>query len=237
MDLTDVYLDSLLVFVLSLLVLALSSLSWTYAFIPFGIFLVYHTYYTITGFSFEQVEQKVPELKEALRTVVDHLDKQNDVISQLFEDVLAQLKKVRTSYFVEFGAVSKQIILLSILCFAVVTISSLNVHFADINGVLSQGALFGDYELEGNLLLDKGNDTDIYGDESVAKAGTEDLPIELTQISNEADLNKPKPIDNDGRFENMYPGEVGAVVTDNYADQIPKKYQDIVKNYFKGIPH
>lgn len=238
MILTDVVLDTLLLFSLSLFVVTLVVLPWWLAFIPSVVYLLWHGTRMLSLFSFRYVEERVPELNEMLRTAVDHTHEVNMVTQELFEDVMKKLKHVRTSYFMEFGHLSKQIIAITAMCFLVIGFAAFNVRFIDLSGVLDKGALLGTgIEFQSLDPLSKGDDSLLYGEEkSLAELGDEQIQLELAQAGSDADPTKRKDID-PGKFKNMYPDdEIGATVADSYAEQIPRKYQDIVKNYFKNIP-
>jgi len=235
MLLVDIYLDSLLVFMLGLLLTTIIGISWWCAALISVVYLVWHARYAFNTFSFGFVEERVPELQEMLRTAADHIHEHNQVIDELFAEVIVKLKSVRTSYFLEFGDLSKQILSVTIIAFAVIAVASFNVRFGDLKGSFSDG-LFGKYKITDLDPLAKGNEKDLYGDtESLADLGNQQLSLEITPLSSQVDRDKIQDIP-PAKFQNMYPDSVGAQVTDTYAEQIPRKYQSIVKTYFKTIP-
>ena len=61
------FLDSLVVFTVSNLVFLLIAVPWGYAFVPTGIYALFHGFTVFRKIKYKHVEEKVPELQEQLK--------------------------------------------------------------------------------------------------------------------------------------------------------------------------
>ena len=92
--------DSLLLFIFFLLLSIIFKFSWFYVLIPSIGYLIFSLVISKVNNIYTKVENKVPELNEQLRTVADNINRTNPVIDSLKEDVVKNMKKVKTSYFI-----------------------------------------------------------------------------------------------------------------------------------------
>jgi len=234
------WLDCLIMFMLSLLVLKLVSVGWYWCFVPSFVYSVFHIRNRLKKASdFSYVEEKVPELKEKISTVADNLTRNNPVIEELNDDVLKGMHLIRTSYFFSFGRMTRELLTLAVLAFLVTGVSAYDVQFVDFSKVIDDvsglGVFKGNYDINGELLeYDENMSDDIYGNKSVAVLGNEELKVQINPVLSDVDISKIEE-PRERNFRSRAPDEISAETDSSYEDSIPKDYQTIVKNYFKEI--
>lgn len=233
--------DTLIVFLLSTLVFILIALPWWYALVPMLAYGSIHTWRNLKKRqNMAYVEGKVPELSEQLTTVADNTDKDNVIVNSLQEDVLRGMRAIKTSYFLSFGRLTRELITLAITSVLIITAAAHGVHFIDFNdlvkelGDLAKGPS-GPYELsgEGMEFLENMSE-DIYGNKTLEELGSKDLELQLTPILSDIDIGRTKPPES-REFSSTLPREIKATTDVSFQESIPKGYQRIVKSYFSEI--
>ena len=234
------FVDSLLFFLIVVLVLKLVNVKWYYSFVAFVPYFVLHTRNAVKSAKLKLVEQKVPVLEEQLITAADHTRESNQVLEELNDDVLKHMKSVHTSYFFSFGRLMRQVCIMSILAFVIIGLASANVYLVDFKQTMSElkelstSTKF--YEVdEGQLSFEEGqNLSEILGDKNIAELGSEVIDLEINPILSDIDISKiHEPEEHD--FRNVVPSNIEAVSDVSFEESIPKNYQRIVKNYFRQI--
>ena len=111
--------DSLLLFIFFLLFSIIFKFSWFYVLIPSIGYLIFSLVISKVNNIYTKVENKVPELNEQLRTAADNLYKSNPVVDSLKEDVVKNMKKVKTSYFINEKIIGIKLLILCGLSFLI----------------------------------------------------------------------------------------------------------------------
>ena len=231
--------DSLAVFMVSVLVVTLISLEWFYAFIPLTFYAFMHTYRAITGMTYKKIEKLVPDLNEQLRTAADNVDKENEIVAAFHKDVLLALHKVRSSYFLNFGRLTRELLFMAVISFLIIGTSAYQVKFLSLADLAAKAKSIYKplpvYELSPEELVFEENKTDdIYGNKSVAELGREELNLQINPVLSDVNIGKVKDPEKK-EFRDVPPREISATTDTTYSETIPKGYQKIVKNYFKQI--
>ncbi len=221
--------------------------------IPFGIYFIWHTRKLLRLLGYADVERRVPQLREALRTAADSLEKENEVVRSLHQEVLDKMKLVQTSAFVGFGKMTRQLVVAALLCFMIISVSALNIHLLDANalldkaGVLTSGGfkdglstLFGKMSnKEGNKMMEREvtllDESELYGNKSVIELGSEELNLELSAEMSGIKIGDVRDAESK-KFNDQAPNEIQASTDSAFTEDIPKEYQGIVRDYFKSIP-
>jgi hypothetical protein len=249
--------DSMIVLLACLFGTLLLGFPWLVALIPFGIYFIWHTRKLLKKMGYTDVERHVPQLHEALRTAADSMEAENEVVRSLQTEVLQKMRLIQTSSFIGFGKVTRQLLVIALLCFSIITVSALNIHLIDGKGLLENagvlahgGGLFGTKNNEtlfGKLskkqdgqglmkevtLLDEES---LYGNASLVELGTDELNLELNPEGTGVKIGDVKP-PTSREFNNQPDAaDVQATSDSTYSEEIPKEYQTIVKNYFQSIP-
>lgn len=232
--------DALVVFTIAFLLFSLINLPWYAAFIVLLLYGGIHTYNAVTRLTFKVVETKVPTLNERLRTAADNLDKDNEIMQSLNDEVLKLLKDVKTSYFLSFGRLTRQLMVLAILSFIIIGTAAYNVKLIDYTKVTSflekSLTTLTDYEIkpEDIIFKEENNSQDIFGNKSIATLGTKELNLQINPVMSDIDITKQKDR-KPQEFQEVAPKEISATIDKAYGESIPKGYQKIVKSYFKEI--
>jgi len=238
------FLDSLLVFLLAVITLLLISLQWYWALIPFIGYFIFHYIHLQKKVNLVLVEEKTPSLQEELRTSADNLDKDNEIVNALHEEVLAKMRNIRVSDFIDFRRVSRRLMIITLLSFLVLLFAAFNVSFLDVNDLVnnlqnqdSSRSPYNDesFPEEENR---EGAGASIFGEESIAELGKEELALQFNPVATELDLNQvndPKEL----QFNrNPYTGELVEASIDRSFETDPgyvKENKDVVQRYFQGI--
>lgn len=231
--------DSLCVFLISTLILILISTPWYYALIPFTIYASIHTYRAIKGITYRYVEDKVPTLKEQLRTAADHINTDNEIVQLLHQDVIKLMRDIKTSYFLNFGRLTRELIVLAVVSFLIIATSAYQVKFLSAEDLLAKLKTsykpFQNYELtEEELIYEENTTEEIYGNKSVAELGNEELNLQINPVLSDINIGKVKDPEKKD-FQDVPPREIQATTDTTFGENIPKGYQKIVKNYFREI--
>ncbi len=233
-------LDTLVVFLICALVLILITLPWWYALFPALIYGGIHTFRNIKKRqNLAYVEEKVPELEEQLITVADTTEKDNPIVLSLQQDVLKGMRSIKTSYFLSFSRLTRELITLAIVSILIITVSAHGVKFLDFRDVLKDlgdlGKGAGEYELTGEgLEFIENMSEDIYGNKSIEELGNDELQLQLSPVLSDIDISKVSPPES-REFKSSMPQEIQATTDVSFQESIPKGYQRIVKSYFREI--
>ncbi|MBI2564651.1 hypothetical protein HYV79_01530 [Candidatus Woesearchaeota archaeon] len=229
--------DSFVVFLASFLLCIILLIPWFYSFIPLFLYGIIHIYSELKTARFLYIEKKLPFLYEQLRTVADNIRKEHEVIEALNEEVLIKLRAVKNSVFLRFGKITNRITTLVILSFLIIILSAMNIQLFDVPKALKnvQKQIEQPEPEEQYQQLITGGEDIIFGNKSVAELGYQELEIKLNPIQSEIDIDKIKEPEKLS-FESKYrPKEIIATTDISYEENIPKDYQNIVRDYFSGI--
>ncbi len=239
----DIILTSVLIFLGFYLALMLFNLNPWYALFPTLIYLVFLLYIDLNTNKYKLVENKYAPLYEKLRTAADNVDKENIVVDELEHEVVSDLRNVRVSSFVKIKRVSSKVLASVILCLVILFVSIYDVNLGDWSiafeeikdliykeGGAGEGGGLGD-----DLVAGKGEgEGDIYGEESIARVGMQELQIKIKQPTMEIIGSEIYEIP-EKEFEETFPDEIFAVSSGSYEEKITIENQKLVKDYFKEL--
>jgi len=246
--LVETLMDGLLFFSVLYLFCLLFTINWVYAFIPVLGFMFFDAHRKLGEVRLNQVEKKVPQLQDQLTTSYDTLYKDNEIVKALHEDVVKKMKLIRVSEFVPFKKIWREMIIIAAVCFSIILLASLNIEFLDYRvlidevGGLGGDALSGDLDLEGLGAGDGGSggaEDDIFGNESIAQLGGEDLNVQINPLLSEIDINDIQDVKERNFLENSIANEIiaqgGCAGEAGCNEDFPKEHKEIVKRYFSSI--
>jgi hypothetical protein len=231
--LTQSFLDSLVVFSMFFLLFKLIAINWYWAIAPFFIYFIVHTVFSMRAARLVNIEAKVPLL-------YDNIDKDNEIVKALQDEVLKKMHEIRTSYFIGFGKLSTRLVTLIVLSFLIIFVAASGIQFIDINKVikdLNKARQGQSYDVNASLLQFAENQTtDIYGNKSLAELGYEQLNIQINPVQSEIDINKINPPEQ-RQFTTSTAAEVGSAQQGGSYEEsaVVKSNLRIVKKYFEGI--
>jgi len=232
-------LDTLVVFTLALLGITILTLPIGYALLITLIYGIVHTWGNVREVRFSKIEEKVPALKEKLITAADNYKVKNEVVTQLCEEVLEHMKEIQTSAFLNFGKVTREIVIMAVASFIIIGSAAFNVQFFDLpNAVkeIREFEPFKEYDVNEELLEyeESQNLSEILGEESITELGQQQLDLELNPLKSDVDIGKVRDPE-ERNFKEVPPSEIKAASGGSYEEDIPREYQRIVKTYFKEI--
>ena len=237
---SEAILESAIVLLIAFIICVLINLPILFGFIPGALFFIHNVTKKYKDVNLEYVEEKFPELNEQLRAAADNLYKQNDMVNALHQDVLELLRKVKTASFIKFKTMWRELVTIAVLAFAVILLTSLNMQFLDYKIIaadiqnIGREPLPGIYEAE--FVAGFGNESDIFGNESVAELGLEELDIQINPLFSEINLQDIREAEEEDFEEGGFPADIEARITSQEGDEnIPKEHKEIVKRYFSGL--
>ena len=233
----DLLLNTFIIFLLILIFTILFNFKWYYALISL-VYTVYAIIKTIRENKYLIVEDKVRELKEQLRTVVDNVNRTNPIVDSLKEDVVRNMRRVKTSYFIDFNSLNIRLIIFGCLTFMVLLLALLSVKF-DFNGFklpdvsLIRSATNQTEQLK--FSLSEGNLSDILGNKSILGLGNKQLQLTINPLDSDSDINTAKQTSKEDFNTPDFPKEIYTRYDVSYQEKIAKENQRLVKDYFDKI--
>src|SRR3989344_7769877 len=134
----EIILNSIMIFLMVYVILSVSTLNVLYALLPAIVYLIVVSYDRVKRSKARIVEEKYDTLKEKLRTAVDNINKENPIVDELQSEVIEDMRKVKTSSFVNTKRVAYKITGCVVLCFTIIFLATLNIHFFDFKIVLDK---------------------------------------------------------------------------------------------------
>ena len=236
------FLDSLIVFMLAYIMILFFPISWIFALFPFLFFFLGHATNSVKNISYTRVEKLVPSLHEKLRTVADNLDKHNELVESLNYDVVKKMREIKTSYFINFKKIGKRIVVLGVMAFVIILVSSYNVKFVEIRERFVEDLKEIPLEdlkprIGASSFSGKGfDDPNTFGEESIAELSNLELDLKLNPSRTEIDIkNVDENVEKKEFEENAFPVDIEGVADATFEESIPKEHEKIVKNYFSQI--
>ncbi len=244
-SLNDVFLfenllTAVLVFLVFYLIIAIFSLPVLVAAIGALCYLVVSSVRRMRENKILTVERHYPMLREKLRTSADtRYARNNPVVSELQHQIINTLKDVETGHFINLRSMTVKIGLTILLAFALVTLPATGIAFnhlhykkiADsIGDTISSGAktLQDLLKKDDNGLL-IGDNEEIFGEESLAILGDEEVSFAISPVSFDVDV---KQEDEDQTYDVLF--EYAAEVDDDLS-KLSKEKREIIKRYFHEI--
>ena len=244
--LVETLMDGLVLFIGLYLICMLLTINWVYGFIPVLGFIFYDANRKLAEVRLRVVEEHVPDLRDQLTTAYDTLYKQNEIVPLLHEDVVRKMKLVKIADFVPFKKMWREMVIIAAIAFAIILLASLNIKFLDYRVIVDELSGLGDDALAGNLDLEGlggggsgGDDTDIYGNESLAVLGLEELNVQINPVLSEININDIQDVKDREFAEKSIANEIvaqGGCAGEEACDEdFPEESKEIVKKYFSAI--
>ncbi len=219
------FLDGVLVFLASLLILRLINFFPILAILPGLAVFAYLIIKRMRRFRLKTVEDRNPLIREMLRTAADNADRDNFVIKALNSELVQKMRQVTSSSLMKLNNILYKLGGIVVISILIIYISATQFMLFDISGLMHGG----------NPAVKEGSLRDILGDKQpLPKVGSNPVDIKLNPLSYEVNINKiqpPKPQD----FQSQFPGDIVAVQEKSYDENIPPEQQIIIKNYFSSI--
>lgn len=229
---------SVLLFLAIYLFLTLINLYPISALIPASVYFIFSAYTKMRVNKAKVVESKYEHLKERLRTAVDNVNLENPVVEELQNEVVQGLKQVGISSFLHTKKVSYKVLASAILAFIIVFVSTLNIHFLDLQNLINNipGLLEGTSLIKKseNIPLEVNTTEDIYGESKLAVLGNKELDIKIQPSNFEVSVREQGDV-KQKKFDEVFPKEVEIKSGASFEENIPQEQQELVKSYFKKL--
>jgi len=251
----DTVMNSLIMFLAVYCVLSLFNLFPYVSIIPAVIYFIVKVNRNLKNVKLINVEKMYPGLFEKLITAADTVKEDNLIVQKLREDVVTKLRKVKVSSFIDAGTLSLKIVLICLLFFLTIFVTSLNIHVLNLNDAISgtdinfqfKGYVWDLFGIGGGDNLDDGaaseNESegagnasfeDIYGEMSVATLKGRKLEMSFDLQEGSDDFKNIKDIE-DKSFNEFPPEEIVPTPADYDESIVPKEQQKLIKDYFEQI--
>ena len=239
----DIILTSVLIFLSFYLVLMLIELNPWYSLFPTLAYFIFLLYRDLSTSKYNVVEAHYAPLYEKLRTSADTVNDSNEIVDELQKEVFNDLKNVRVSSFVKIKRISYKVLGSVILCLLILFASIYNINlgqwdvFEDLKEIIyREGSGEGGDSLVDDLVSGKdgGKDDDIYGDDSIAAIGNQEVKIQIKQASIEIIGSELSELP-DREFEEAFPDDIFAISSEGYEETITVENQKLVKDYFEEL--
>lgn len=244
--LIETIMDGMVMFIIFYLLSMIFTINWVYTLVPVLGFMFYDAHKKLNEVRLKKVEEHVDALEDQLTTAYDNLYKENEIVKGLHEDVVKKMKLIRVSEFVPFKKMWREMVVIAAVCFTIILLGSLNVQFIDYRVLLDEFQGLGDDALSGQLDLEGlgdggsgGEDDDIWGNESIAELGSEELEFQINPVLSEIDINDIQDVKEREFTENSVANEIiaqgGCAGEANCNEDFPAEHKEIVKRYFNSI--
>jgi hypothetical protein len=243
----EVFLNSIVVFLISYLILLLLGIKPLHAFEVMIFYFGVNLYLKLRKRKILEIERKYSLLNEKLRTAEDNIYFQSPVVDDLQKEVIQDLRVVESSAFFNQKNLLIKLAVIVVLCFLVLNVKpipfdSIKITLPEIKPAVSFD-FTGTTRFVGTRFVTskKGQQTtvqlvelsdNIYGDATVAILGGEELIIQLRGIQEELTVRDQEDLEEEQ--EELFP-EIGTRSAEAFKENIPKEQQELVKNYFKSV--
>ena len=213
----------------------------------------------------QQMEEEYEDLNEKLRTMRDTAGYDNELISELREDVEVTVRKeVDIADFIDFKKVLSRSLFIFFLSFSVILVASLNIKVLDAGDLYLETSQFvrdiaeqatqnaaeqlsvvnSDEALKNRFTkiaatagLAAGEDDggDIFGESQIAQLGNDKLNIEIRPTDYDVNVHEFIPPEDLQFTQTPFEGVVGNDKSLSLEEEIPIKDQAVVRRYFENL--
>lgn len=244
----ETIINTILVFLLMLLLLSLFRIPLIYPAAISGVYFIYTLRKKLLKNKIQMVESRYKNVNEKLRTAAEYKDSRSRVVRELQSEVILDLRNVEQSSFINEKKIYVKSIGILLLSFLVIFLSPVNFNLfgVDLNFFddkienpikeIFDADFTRNIEISGtpeDVILKKASD-DIYGVAAVAQLGNDEIKIKIKPASTELNIRELQEADLPD-FSESYPKEVAAVTAENYQESIPKEDLEMVKSYFNNL--
>ncbi len=199
-----------------------------YALIPSFVYFLFRA--VKSRDAFQMVEERYSNFKERLRAAYDNREKDNIIVRDLSDKISREMDSVRYSSFLNSKKAAGKILLSIFLAFIILSITfKFDVLLVEKPVSAVEEAQAGEAPGAGGL----GESTiqDIFGAPSVAKIEGEKLELELYPGAGEIKLRDIK----ERKFSEVQHSAAGISPAEAFSEDIPEKYENIVRVYFEKL--
>lgn len=231
---------AILLFLLSFITLMSLGINTIYSLIVPLIYIGFYLFFKLRENRYHELEKKCPELNEKVRTAVDNIYMDNEVVQELRREVAADVKNVDYGRFFSQIKSSFKILFIILLCFGIISLAKYDVEYK-----LSAERVFGFIQGgEGNATsfvgdiisaTTGGSDDDIFGEEYLSELGKDEVTIEINQVGYEINMDDVRDPNLEDFETSLFPNDVGVEGAEAYEQKKFEEHNELIKNYFKKM--
>jgi hypothetical protein len=231
---------AILLFLLSFISLMSLGINTIYSFIVPLIYLGIYIFFKLKENRYHKLEKQCPELNEKVRTAVDNIYMNNEVVQELRRDVATEVKKVDYGRFFSQIKTSFKILFIILLCFGIIFLAKFDVEYklsADRVFGFIRGGEGNASNIVGDIIsaTTGGSDNDIFGEKYLAELGKDEVTIEINQVGYEINMDDVKDPNLDDFENSLFPDDVGVEGAEAYEQKKFEEHNELIKNYFKKM--
>lgn len=229
-------LDSFSLFLFLSVVALLLGFSVFYALIPAAIFGILRFREKIDVF--KELSRRYRYFEERLPAAYDNRKENNPIIRDLSSEISARLDMVRYASFLNHRRVLIRVVISVVLSFIIVSMG-----FADIEPIRTSinqlqpiervNVTHENYPAGENIELELPvGERDIFGEAFIANIGGREVELELYQSGLGEIIRQ---VEEEREFPWVSGASTGVEKADTYVEDIPRKYEKIIKEYFEEL--
>ena len=192
-----------------------------------GLFFIINFIFIYRLVNLKVLENRNKELKDILSTAADNIDEQGFMMHALIEELTMRLKKVSSGSLLSPKVTFFKTLSISILCFAIILVSSFNVNITKLDVNLPDISSLIHEEMVQTILAlpeqELNDSTDIYGEVKIANLGNNKLNLELATTLSDVDISRPRDAYKRTFIEGDYVTDISAVQDNPSTETVPKE--------------
>lgn len=220
----DSILESVLFFFILHIIVSFFKLPNYISIIVAALFFMGNVNYRMKRVKLKDIEKHNPSIKEILRTANDNVNENNFVALALFEDLIQRMKNVSAGSMMKHGKVLTKMLAVFMLGFVMIVLSANNITIDKVDIPGFQGKYAQSSKAAREIFgIEFNESTDIYGDTSIAKLGTEEVTLKLNPLMNEVNLAQVKDVEENEFEEGWFPTDITATSDSPSEEKAPEE--------------
>jgi hypothetical protein len=235
----NLLLSMFILFLFNYIVLMPFKIGFYYTFILPSVYTVVCLFIKFKENNYLKVEKEFPRLNEKIRTAVDNIYLDNEVVKELRKEVFLDIREVDYASFFSSRRTSLKIFMIVFLCFSIIFLGQFNLEFdlGDLSDkVFSfvEGGKGNNTGIVSDIIsaATGGEDSEIYGEEYLATLGQEEVTFNMNKVGYEINMNDVKDPQERDFEDSLFPEDVGISESNVYSEKEYKDRGEIIKNYF-----
>ena len=231
---------AILLFLLSFMILMSLGMNTIYSMVVPIIYIGVYVYFKLKENRYHEIEKKCPELNEKVRTAVDSIYMDNEVVQELRREVAADVKNVDYGRFFSQTKTSFKVLFIILLCFGIIFLAKYDVEYKlNVERVFGfiDGGEGNTSSIVGDIIsaTTGGPDEDIFGEQYLADLGKDEVTIEINQVGYEINMDDVRDPTLEDFEASLFPDDIGVEGAEAYNQKNFEDNNELIKNYFKKM--
>lgn len=218
------FIDAAIVFFALMILFIFFRVSYLFAVMGTVLFLIINIAVRMKRIRLSEVEKRNPEVRDILSTAKDHINKDNPLVSEMFEDLVRRMKSVSIGTMLDNKAFTVKITVTVVLCIAAIFMSAQNLNYDRLGLGLDDIPFFSAKKPAAQIYEFELNESeDIYGDAKQISFGDREVSLQINPAFNELNLDDVREEEEKEFIEGSYPSDIGAVSDMPSEERLPKE--------------